>query len=145
MATAPKRKFISKNGEEQLLQDFYNNLGDDEDTFLGHHFVESDVDDESDFSDDESDGVPEQEPIEDDGDENDNNDGEVEEIVCDDNDNTQIQLVVDDADDANIECPQNYPKSKNPKILTKFWMRIITLIYRPKENIHLSMQTPKIL
>ena len=32
MATAPKRKFISKNDQEQLLQDFYNNLGDDEDT-----------------------------------------------------------------------------------------------------------------
>ena len=32
MATAPKRKFISKNDQEKLLQDFYNNLGDDEDT-----------------------------------------------------------------------------------------------------------------
>ena len=32
MATAPKRKFISKNDQEQLLQDIYNNLGDDEDT-----------------------------------------------------------------------------------------------------------------
>ena len=32
MATAPKSKFISKNGHEQLLQDFYNNSGDDEDT-----------------------------------------------------------------------------------------------------------------
>ena len=34
MATAPKRKFISKHDQEQLLQDFYNNLGDNEDTFL---------------------------------------------------------------------------------------------------------------
>ena len=32
MATVQKRKFISKNDQEQLLQDFYNNLGDDEDT-----------------------------------------------------------------------------------------------------------------
>ena len=32
MATAPKRKFISKKDQEQLLQDFYNNLGDDEGT-----------------------------------------------------------------------------------------------------------------
>ena len=32
MATAPKRKSISKNDQEHLLQDFYNNLGDDEDT-----------------------------------------------------------------------------------------------------------------
>ena len=32
MATASKRKFISKNDQEQLIQDFYNNLGDDEDT-----------------------------------------------------------------------------------------------------------------
>ena len=31
-ATAPNRKFISKNDQEQLLQDSYNNLGDDEDT-----------------------------------------------------------------------------------------------------------------
>ena len=32
MATASKRKFISKNDQEQLFQDFYNNLGYDEDT-----------------------------------------------------------------------------------------------------------------
>ena len=32
MATAPKRKFISKNDQEQLFQDFYNNLSDDEGT-----------------------------------------------------------------------------------------------------------------
>ena len=32
MATAPKRKFISKDDQEQLLPDFYNNLDDDEDT-----------------------------------------------------------------------------------------------------------------
>ena len=32
MVTAPKRKLISKNDQEQLLQDFYNTLGDDEDT-----------------------------------------------------------------------------------------------------------------
>ena len=32
MATAPKGKFLSKNDQEQLLQDFYNNLSDDEDT-----------------------------------------------------------------------------------------------------------------
>ena len=31
MATAPKRKCIQKNDQEPLLQDFYNNLGDDED------------------------------------------------------------------------------------------------------------------
>ena len=119
MATAPKRKFISKNDQEQLLQDFYNNLGDDEDTFLGHHFVESDVDDESDFSDDESDGVPEEEMIEDDGDEKDNDDGEVEEIVGDDNDNAQTEPVVDDADDANIDdpMPAELPKKQKFKNL----------------------------
>ena len=32
MATAPKRKFISKNDQEQFFQDFYNSLDDDEDT-----------------------------------------------------------------------------------------------------------------
>ena len=31
MATTPKRKFISKNDQEQLLQDFYNNMSDNED------------------------------------------------------------------------------------------------------------------
>ena len=35
MATAAKRKFISKYDQEQLLQDFYNNLGDDKDTLNG--------------------------------------------------------------------------------------------------------------
>ena len=32
MATAAKKKIISKNDQEQLLQDFYNNFGDNEDT-----------------------------------------------------------------------------------------------------------------
>ena len=32
MAAALKRKFISKNDQEQFLQDFYNNLDDDEGT-----------------------------------------------------------------------------------------------------------------
>ena len=32
MATAPKRKIMSKNHLEHLLLDFYSNLGDDEDT-----------------------------------------------------------------------------------------------------------------
>ena len=32
MASEPKRKFISKNDQEQLLQDFYYNLDDNEDT-----------------------------------------------------------------------------------------------------------------
>ena len=60
-----------------MLQDFYNNLGDDKDIFQGHQFVEGDVSDKSNFSDDESDGVPEQEPIENDGEEKGNDDREV--------------------------------------------------------------------
>ena len=32
MGTARKRKFISNNDQEQMLQDICNNLGDDEDT-----------------------------------------------------------------------------------------------------------------
>ena len=86
-----------------MLQDIYNNVYDDEDTFLGHHFVESDVNDESDFSDDEVDGVTEQEPIKNDEKKKDKDDGEDEDIVGDDNDNAQIELVVDDADDVNID------------------------------------------
>ena len=96
-------------------------MRDDEDKFLGHHFVKSDVDDESDFSDDESDGVLEQEPIEDDGEEKDNDDGEVVEIVGDDHDNAQIEPVVDDADDANIDnpMPAELPKKEKFKNLDK--------------------------
>ena len=60
---------------------FSNNLGNDEHTFLEHHFVDSDVDEESDFTNDESNGVPEQEPIEFHGEEKDNDDEEDEEIV----------------------------------------------------------------
>ena len=147
MATAPKRKFISKNDQEQLLQDLYKNMGDDEDAFLGHHFVDSDVDDESNFTDDESDAVPEQGPIEDDGEEKDNDDGEDQEIDGYDNDNAQIEPVVDNADDANIDnpMPAEIPKKQKFKILTKFSIRIITLIYRPKENVRSSTETPKIL
>ena len=65
MATRLKRRFVSKNNQEQLLQDFYN-LDADDDTFLGHHFVDSD----GDFSDDDSDydngGVDDDEEIPDD-------------------------------------------------------------------------------
>ena len=119
MANAPKGKFISKNDQEQLLQNFHNNLGDNEDTFLGHNFVDSDVDDESDSTDDESDGVPEQESIEDDREEKDNDDGEDEEVVGDDNDNAQIEPVTDDADDANINdpVPAELPKKQKFKNL----------------------------
>ena len=80
-------------------------MGDDEDTFLEHHFVESDLDDDSNFSNDESDKFSEQRLIEDDGEEKDNDDGKVEKIVGDDNDNAQIKPVVDDADDVNINNP----------------------------------------
>ena len=102
-----------------MVQGFYNNLSDDENTFLGHHFVESDVDDGSDFGDDESDGVPEQEPIEDDWEEKDSDDGEVAEIVGNDNDNAQIEPVVNDADDANIDdpMPAELPKKQKFKNL----------------------------
>ena len=61
------------------------------------------MNDESDFSDDEVDGVTEQEPIKNDEKKKDKDDGEDEDIVGDDNDNAQIELVVDDADDVNID------------------------------------------
>ena len=62
-------------------------MGDDKDTFLGHHFVDSEVDDERDFTNDESNGVPGPEPTEDDGEEKDIDDGEDMETVGDDNNN----------------------------------------------------------
>ena len=104
-----------------MLQDFYNNLGNDEGTFLGHHVVESDLDDESNFSNDESDGVPEKEPVEDDGEEKDNDDEEVEKILGNDNNNAQIEQMADDADDANINnpVPAELPKKQKFKNLVE--------------------------
>ena len=106
------------------------------------------MDDESNFSEDESDGVPEQEPIEDDGEEKDNDDdGKVEEIVGDDNNNAQIEPVVDDADDANIDdpMPAELPKKQKFKNLDKVLDEDNYVDLRPKENVHSSMQTPKII
>ena len=63
MASAAKRKYVSKSNQEELLKSFYDNLGNDEDTFLGHKFVlEEEEDFESDMSSisDESDGGIEQ-------------------------------------------------------------------------------------
>ena len=42
MAKRPKRKYISKNNQEQLLQTFCDNLGNHENTFLGHKFKHKD-------------------------------------------------------------------------------------------------------
>ena len=65
------------------------------------------MNDESNFSDDEVDGVAEQEPIENDEKKKDNDDGEDEDTVGADNDNLQIELVVDGADDVNIDDPMS--------------------------------------
>ena len=40
MATKAKRKYVSKNGLEEMLKAFYNSLGDNENTFLGHMFLD---------------------------------------------------------------------------------------------------------
>ena len=59
MASAAKRKYVSKSNQEELLKSFYNNLGNDGGTFHGHKFVlEEDKDFKSDISSitDESDG-----------------------------------------------------------------------------------------
>ena len=95
-----------------MLQDFYNNVVDDEDTFLGHLFVDSDMNDESNFTDDESNGVPKKEPIEDGREEKDNDDVEDEEIFGDDNNNNEVESVVYDADDAKTDDPMS---AKLPK------------------------------
>ena len=122
-------------------------MGHDEDTFLGPHFVDSDMTDKSNFTNDESDGVPEQEPIEDKGEEKDNDDGESEEIVCDDNDNVSIEPVVDDADDANIDdpMPAELPKKQKFKNLDKVLHEDNYIDLPPKERVLSSMQKPKIL
>ena len=51
MTLAAKRKYVSKSNQEELLKSFYDNLGNDKDTFLGHKFVLEEEDDfESDMS-----------------------------------------------------------------------------------------------
>ena len=42
MTVVPKRKYTSKNNQEQLLQAFYDNLRNDEDSLFGHRFVDND-------------------------------------------------------------------------------------------------------
>ena len=54
MATKAKRKYVSKNDQEEMLKAFYDGLGDNENTFLGHKFPDE-VDAESDSSDDNDD------------------------------------------------------------------------------------------
>ena len=49
MASAAKRKYVSKSNQEELLILFYDNLGNNEDTFLGNKFV---LEEESDFESD---------------------------------------------------------------------------------------------
>ena len=39
MTSAAKRKYVSKSNQEELLKSFYDNLGNDDDAFLGHKFV----------------------------------------------------------------------------------------------------------
>ena len=46
MASFAKRKYVSKSNQEDLLKSFYDNLGNGEDTFLGHKFV---LEEEEDF------------------------------------------------------------------------------------------------
>ena len=53
MATKAKRKYKSKNDQEEMLKAIYDSLGDNENTFLGHRFPDEDeVDVKSDSSDD---------------------------------------------------------------------------------------------
>ena len=49
MTSAAKRKYVSKSNQEELLKSFYDNLGNDKDTFLGHKFV---LEEEDDFESD---------------------------------------------------------------------------------------------
>ena len=100
MATARKRKFVSKNDQELLLQDFYNDLDAEDHTFLEHRFVDSDSD--TDFSDDESDG-----------DFGDVNNRETEEIDdCDENEATFGDLDETDEPMSVAELPKKQ-KFKN--------------------------------
>ena len=43
MTSAAKRKCVSKSNQEEPLKSFYDNLGNDKDTFLGHKIVLEDA------------------------------------------------------------------------------------------------------
>ena len=42
MVATSKRHYISKSNQEQLVQAFYDNPGNDEASFLGHRFLDED-------------------------------------------------------------------------------------------------------
>ena len=63
MASTAKGKYVSKSNQEEPLKSFYDDLGNNENTYLGHKFtLEEEEDFESDMSSisDESDGGIEQ-------------------------------------------------------------------------------------
>ena len=56
MATKAKRRYVSKNDLEEMLQAFYDGLGDNKNTSAGNRFPDEDeVDAESYSSDDDDD------------------------------------------------------------------------------------------
>ena len=95
MATKAKRRYVSKNDLEEMLQAFYDGLGDNENTSLGHRFPDEDeVDAESYSSDDDDDD-------DDDGDNHEDNERdngykmeEEEECETEDNSNDSITMML---------------------------------------------------
>ena len=129
MATRLKRRFVSKNNQEQLLQDFYDNLDADDDTFLGHHFVDSD----GDFTDDDSDydngGVDDDEEIPDDVEIEPNAEGADE--------------AIEEPETIDEPLPVERPKKQKSKVLMRFWMMTSILTYRTKRVVCSSIPMPK--
>ena len=67
MATKAKRKYVSKNDQEEMLKAFYDGLGDNENNFLVHRFPDEEEEDAESDSSDEDDNDKDNER--DDGDE----------------------------------------------------------------------------
>ena len=51
MASRPKRKFVSTRQQEDMLQAFYNDMGKEEELFLGHSFIAEEANNDSDYED----------------------------------------------------------------------------------------------
>ena len=91
MATKAKRRYVSKNDLEEMLQALYNGLGDNENTSLEHRFPdEYEVDTQSYSGDDDDD-----DDDDDNGEDNEMNNGykmEEEESEIEDNSNAIITM-----------------------------------------------------
>ena len=108
MAPKAKRKYVSKNDQEEMLKAFYDGLGDNENSFLGHKFSDADeIDTESDSSDDND---------YDNDEDNERNDGDVmEEKECEIEDDSNYNNDVIPEGVSNTSEGERNSENKNNK------------------------------